>query len=118
MSKKKNTLKDLDDFLKQQAAMLVAPEKLSGKVAEPVPDQHPIPVDEEAISVNKILHNLRTLSVQEKSSFRKNLYDIIIQSLEAQEQSLSEDKMLINTVLYLKNGNNWKDAIRAYWKNR
>ena len=28
MSKKKNTLKDLDDFLKQQAATLVAPDSL------------------------------------------------------------------------------------------
>ena len=29
MSKKKNTLQDLDDFLKQQAATLVTPETLS-----------------------------------------------------------------------------------------
>ncbi len=118
MSKKKNTLKDLDDFLKQQAAMLVAPEKLSGKATEPVPDEQHTRVSIEEISADKIIQDLRTLSAHEKSSFRKNLYDIIIQSLEAQEQSLPEDKMLINTVLYLKSGSNWKEAIRAYWKNR
>ncbi len=32
MSKKKNTLQDLDDFLKQQAATLVTPETLSDTV--------------------------------------------------------------------------------------
>ena len=37
MSKKKNTLKDLDEFLKQQAATLVSPDKLSEKVDEPKP---------------------------------------------------------------------------------
>ena len=34
MSKKKNTLKDLDEFLKQQAATLVAPASLSEKVSK------------------------------------------------------------------------------------
>ncbi len=37
MSKKKNTLQDLDDFLKQQAATLVTPETLSDTV-EPKPE--------------------------------------------------------------------------------
>jgi len=26
--------------------------------------------------------------------------------------------MLINTALYLKSGNDWKDAIRQYWRDR
>ena len=37
MSKKKNTLQDLDDFLKQQAATLVTPGTLSD-IVEPTPE--------------------------------------------------------------------------------
>ncbi|MBL7857804.1 MAG: hypothetical protein JNM57_08950 [Cyclobacteriaceae bacterium] len=117
MSKKKNTLKDLDDFLKQQAAMLVAPEKLSGKSEEPTTVHQPVTPERE-ITVNIILDNLKALSRSETSTFREHLYHIIIQTLEAQSHSTPEDKILINTALYLKSGDNWKDAIRAYWKNR
>jgi hypothetical protein len=49
MSKKKNTLKDLDEFLKQQAANLVSPERLSDKLAEAAPTKTttaPIETDE------------------------------------------------------------------------
>ena len=34
MSKKKNTLKDLDEFLKQQAATLVTPTQLSDNISD------------------------------------------------------------------------------------
>jgi hypothetical protein len=119
MSKKKNTLKDLDEFLKQQAATLVAPARLSEKVKEePAEVKEEIPVSSpDVISAGKILHDLQWLAKNEKNAFRKNLYDLIIQSLEAQDQSLPEDKMLINTALYLKSGGQrWKEAIREYWK--
>lgn len=119
MSKKKNTLKDLDEFLKQQAATLVAPARLSEKVkdepAEVTDDVRVSPSSE--ISAGKILHDLQWLAKNEKNVFRKNLYDLIIQSLESQDQSLPEDKMLINTALYLKSGGQrWKEAIKEYWK--
>jgi hypothetical protein len=119
MSKKKNTLKDLDEFLKQQAATLVSPEKLSQKVEEPeitVSTQQPVP--EQQISTEKILSDLKMLAKKEGPAFKKNLYDLIIKSLEDQPHASAEDKMLINTALYLKSGDNWKDAIRTYWKNR
>ena len=123
MSKKKNTLKDLDEFLKQQAATLVTPTQLSDTITEPLPEKEkksaPVPEEvPEEISVTKILNDLNTLSEKEGLSYRKKLYDVIIQSLESQEKSLPEDKMLINTALYLKNGEKWKEAIRQYWKNR
>lgn len=111
MSKKKNTLQDLDDFLKQQAATLVTPETLtkvesqSEKVEEPLPEKE-IPTPSSSSNIPS----------KDDPDFRKKLYDFIIQSLESQKDSLPEDKMLINTALYLKSGNNWKDAIRAYWK--
>jgi hypothetical protein len=123
MSKKKNTLKDLDEFLKQQAATLVTPTQLSDTISEAPPEKEKktatafedVP---EEVSVAKILNDLNTLAEKEGLSYRKKLYELIIQSLEAQKNSLPEDKMLINTALYLKNGDNWKEAIKLYWKSK
>ena len=115
MSKKKNTLKDLDEFLKQQAATLVAPTPLSDTIQETPPRPEEVSV---AISEAKILNDLKSLAEKERPSFRKKFYDLIIQSIEAQPDSLAEDKMLINTALYLKSGDNWKEVIKQYWKNR
>ena len=125
MSKKKNTLKDLDAFLKQQAATLVTPTPLSGQVEEsepeeevpaPAPSRSPEPVYE--VTLTKILNDLETLSRKEGPSFRKKFYDLILQSAETNLHALPEDKMLINTVLYLKNGSRWKEAIREYWRDK
>ncbi len=121
MSKKKNTLQDLDEFLKQQAAQLVSPEKLSHKTTEPeavkVPVEQPSAPTIEEVSFEKILRDLNSLHKKVGSSFKNNLYDLIIQSLE-DRPTAPEDKMLINTALYLKSGENWKDAIRDYWKKK
>jgi hypothetical protein len=119
MSKKKNTLKDLDEFLKQQATTLVPPEKLSEKTetAQEVKTEIPQAQAVEKISSAKILSDLKLLAKTEGADFQKQLYDLIIQSLEAHDSKLPEDKMLINTALYLKSGNNWKQAIQNYWKD-
>ncbi|MBL0745906.1 hypothetical protein [Chryseolinea lacunae] len=133
MSKKKNTLKDLDEFLKQQAATLVSPTPLREKIEEttpPAPRPEPVatapvqhapetsaPVATEVTSAT-ILEDLKTLSDKEGVFFRQKFYDLIIQSLESQKKSLPEDKMLINTALYLKSGSLWKEAIRDYWKEQ
>lgn len=114
MSKKKNTLKDLDEFLKQQAATLVAPARLSDKIEE-----KPTPAAATAgqqISMSQIEEELARLSAEEGSAFRKKLYDLIIKILERQVEPMAEDKLLINTAIYLKSGDNWKDAIRDYWR--
>lgn len=129
MSKKKNTLKDLDEFLKQQAATFVEPEKLSEKVEQtPTPKAPPTPVVEsrveqasptkKEVSADKILNDLTTLAEKNGHSFRKEFYDLIIKTLESQGHASPEDMMLINTALYLKNGDNWKESIRNYWKNK
>jgi hypothetical protein len=120
MSKKKNTLKDLDEFLKQQAATLVAPTPLSDKVEEPEADLEK-PVAQKAavaqeVSLEKILEDLEALSRKEGTSSRKKMYDLILHAANSGQQSLPEDKMLINTVLYLTNGTRWKDAVREYWR--
>ena len=114
MSKKKNTLQDLDDFLKQQAATLVTPEALNA--ASSIEDDSQAPV-ETPTAVSQQPHKEFDLSLsKDDPAFRKKLYDFIIESLAQQKDSLPEDKMLINTALYLKNGDNWKEAIREYWR--
>jgi hypothetical protein len=119
MSKKKNTLKDLDEFLKQQAATLVSPDRLSEKVPEEKPEvtENVAASGDAPVTADKIVKELQELS-KNNSSFRKSFYDMIIQTLEKQSQSLPEDKMMINTALYLKSGDRWKDVIREYWKNK
>jgi len=122
MSKKKNTLKDLDEFLKQQAATLVEPAQLSDQIEEPKPEKKPAPapidVADKEISVESILQDLRHLSAQEGHAFRRKFYEMIIRSLESQPHSEPGDKMLINTALYLKSGDAWKEVIRNYWRNK
>jgi hypothetical protein len=118
MSKKKNTLKDLNEFLKQQAATLVPPSRLQENLdAQTIQsEEHPSSQSVEH-TTTRILEDLKRLSeAEEGSSFRQQLYDIIIHTLETQSPSLPEDKMLINTALYLKSGEHWKEAIRAYWR--
>lgn len=120
MSKKKNTLKDLDEFLKQQAATLVSPPKLSDTKNEaPLLVESPVMQEvSTGTSAEKILKDLRELSLNEGKQFHQKFYDLIIQSLESRPQLTPEDKMLINTALYLKSGPQWKEVIRAYWKGK
>ncbi|HYG19688.1 MAG TPA: hypothetical protein VD816_12200 [Ohtaekwangia sp.] len=119
MSKKKNTLKDLDEFLKQQAATLVTPEALNpGEDSQPLAKVPATVAAEKAPSLEEILQDLKTLSGKDGDGLREKLYDLILLAAGQGYQSAPEDKMLINTVLYLKNREHWKDAIRAYWRNK
>jgi hypothetical protein len=111
MSKKKNTLRDLDDFLKQQASNLVTPTPLAEKVEQAAP------VAEAEVEVPPAKDDLLD-AVRRLATDRKKLYDLIVHSIEMQESESPEDKMLINTALYLKSGTNWRDAIRNYWRRR
>lgn len=114
MSKKKNTLKDLDDFLRQQAATLVSPNKLSDKVP---PAATPAPSESEA-STQPLTRDAIISSISENSDYRNQLCDIILGVSDSIRNPTVEDKMLINTALYLKHGERWKDAIREFWKKR
>jgi hypothetical protein len=117
MSKKKNTLNDLDEFLKQQASTLVAPTPLRQTIQESSTSENTTSIKHE-VSEATILNDLKALSAREGAAFRGKLCDLIIHSIEGQSNSAPEDKMLINTALYLKNGTEWKEAIRQYWKSR
>jgi hypothetical protein len=119
MSKKKNTLKDLDEFLKQQAASLVTPEPVSAARTDHAvipPTDYTDHASVDAITTDRIYKELKILADTEPDSFRQKLYALVIQILEAQPESLPEDKMMINTALYLKSGDQWKEAIREYWR--
>jgi hypothetical protein len=119
MSKKKNTLKDLDEFLKQQAATLAGPEVPdAGQAFTPVAKESAGVEARGQISMEKILQDLQTLSEKEGDDLRDKLYDLVLLAADRGFHTAPEDKMLINTVLYLKNGEHWKDAIRAYWRKK
>lgn len=104
MSKNKNPLKDLDLFLKQQAASFVSPTPLS----ERVPSVSPISSE----TGDDLINRLSTLAQQDREKF----LDLIIQA--AERDPSAENTMLINTALYLKSGVNWKEAVRQYWQNK
>lgn len=106
MSKNKNPLKDLDLFLKQQAASFVSPTQLSEKIQVETASE----ITQQPSSEESILQTLERLMDQNPSA----LYDMLIQA--AEKKNSSERTMLINTALYLKNTNNWQNAIREYWK--
>ena len=118
MSKKKNTLQDLDDFLKQQAATLVTPETLTD-TAEPKSVIKEVEIQTpKQTTEKKAVDEFQISGSAQDPMFRRKLYDFIIESLETQKDSSPEDKMLINTALYLKSGNDWKNAIRQYWRGK
>jgi hypothetical protein len=109
MSKNKNPLKDLDLFLKQQAASFVSPTPLSEKIhTEPPaePTSAATPADE------TLLQSIERLMDQDPNA----LYDLLIQA--AEKKTSGERTMLINTALYLKNNANWKETIREYWAKK
>lgn len=117
MSKNKNPLKDLDLFLKQQAASFVTPTPLSEKVKEETPAA-PAPAATTASTPTadteetSLLDQLEALARHDKQA----VYDLLIQFAEKQPEA--DSAILINTALYLKSGDNWKDAVREYWKKR
>jgi hypothetical protein len=111
MSKNKNPLKDLDMFLKQQAASFVNPTPLSEKIqVTERPAETPAETIQSIPAEESILQALERMMDQDPDA----LYDLLIKA--AEKKNSSERTMLINTALYLKNTNNWQQAIREYWK--
>lgn len=118
MSKKKNTLSDLEEFLKLQASSLVTPPSLTEKVKkeEAIPVIAPARITRETvpsgISEEDISTALQQLSGRDKKAF----YNLIVRTTKNLPNYSSEDVLLINTALYLKGGSNWKETVREYWK--
>lgn len=117
MSKKKNTLNDLEEFLKMQASALVTPAPIAEnkKEAGAVTPRATAPAPDPARSTNKtddLESALKKLSASDKSAF----YDLLIRIAEDLPNRSKEDTLLINTALYLKGGHDWKNAVKEYWK--
>lgn len=132
MSKKKNTLKDLDEFLKQQAATLVSPARLSEKTESPQREaiaSPPVVEKQETttpahtganqtISTQSILKDLNQLALVNGSSLSEEFCSLYLAAMESRLEFSPEEKMLINTALYVQHGSNWKEAIRQFWKSK
>ncbi len=100
---KKNPLNDLDQFLQQEASSIVAPTSLSDTLKKTTPSgAHATP----SVSVEE---QLVLLAQQNPTQF----YDALISVGE--KMDTSKNTMLINTALYLKSGDNWKEAVKEYW---
>jgi hypothetical protein len=110
-AKKKNTLKDLDAFLKQEASSLVHPPKIEA-ITSPAT---PLPTEAQAPEAETIIALLEQLAAHQGHAFEKSFHQIIIQTLERTGIQSPGHKMLINTALYLSHQDNWKEAIRSYW---
>jgi len=106
MSKNKNPLKDLDLFLKQQAASFVNPIPLSEQIANAPPAK------ETSAESDELVTHLINLAQTDREKF----LDLIIQA--AEKDPAPESTLLINTAIYLKSGGNWKEAVRQYWQNK
>jgi hypothetical protein len=115
MSKKKNTLNDLEEFLKLQASSLVTPSTLTERVVEePIRIQtENKPRAEKEFSTEELVEKIKVIAKDKKA-----FYDLIIAVAESLPNKSKEDTLLINTALYLKGGSSWKDAIKNYWQGK
>ena|SRR5687767_11272977 len=109
MSKNKNPLKDLDLFLKQQAASFVNPTPLSEKIQV---EETPEVTSTSEKPEETILQSIERMIEQNPAA----LYDMLVQA--AEKKNSPERTILINTAIYLKNTKNWKEAIREYWSKK
>lgn len=119
MAKRKNPLKDLDAFLKQEAKNFVQPKKVETPVEnEKNEEAAPAKVEEpRAYESSPTIDDLqvKTFLSELKKSNNPEFYNILLKSVEEAGTDSSENKMLINTILYLKDKDNWKDSIKEYW---
>lgn len=128
MSKRKNTLNDLEEFLKLQASTLAAPKPVdvprgaeSVISAQPLEEKRPVEVVERVVEkiVEKIVpapaqpvdlkEELQKIATRDKTEF----YNLLLNTFNTVPQA--KDALLINTLLYLKHGDNWKTGIEQYW---
>lgn len=117
MAKRKNPLKDLDAFLQQEASSFVKPPQVTpepdkGSLTSEIPPQAPQP---RQVSKQQLIEDFYELAKKNETHFEADLYEIIETVLTQTGTKSSRSKMLINTVLYLNNQDNWRESITAYW---
>jgi uncharacterized protein YktB (UPF0637 family) len=106
MSKKKNTLSDLEAFLKQQASSIVVPQTSAVDSSELKPDEQ----SQAELSEEQLLKGILKLAKN-----KKTFYDFIVRVTDQLDNRSAEDVLLINTALYLKAGPAWREVIEQYW---
>jgi hypothetical protein len=123
MSKKKNTLNDLEEFLKMQASALVTPAPLGDQPKEAPIISPKVPtraanadISEQTLPAVRTESDLIEAIKKVSSGNKKAFYDLLIKVTESLPNRSKEDVLLINAALYLKGGQNWKDVVREYWK--
>lgn len=121
MSKRKNPLQNLDDFLKQEASSFVTPKKF-GEPEKEKQTALQAPVAEEqktrpkTISKADIAELIRQLADKNNLSVRNQMLELMQYMLENHAAGNAEDKMLINTILILKYPENWREKVEEYWE--
>lgn len=124
MSKRKNPLQHLDDFLKKEASSLVTPKSLGDtdkeKTEAPresvVEEQQPSSVKPVEVSKEHITELIRQLADKNNLSMRDQLLNLVQHIIENHTAGDAKDKMLINTVLIIKNPENWREKVEEYWE--
>lgn len=111
MAKKKNTLKDLDAFLKQEAKSFVQPDTVKKEAISETPQTATQP----AITASITLDDNAVIEFLASKTSAEDMYSIIQNAIEKSGRTSAENKMLINTLLYLKDKDNWKENIKTYW---
>jgi hypothetical protein len=113
-AKKKNPLKDLDAFLKQEASSLVDPPKIQATSADTAQSEQLPP----ALAKEELIGHLLTYVRQSDEGVDISLRELILHTLEKKGIQSAGDKMLINTILYLSHQDNWKEVIKNYWASK
>ena len=123
MSKRKNPLQNLDEFLKQEATSFVTPKKLSEpKPIAPAPqtsvvsEPQPSTAKPADVTAEYILNLIQKLANKNNVTVRQQLLELVRLQLEENGIKSSKDKMLINTILYLQSGDSWKEKVAEYWE--
>ena len=121
MAKRKNPLKDLDAFLKQEAKSFVEPKKVEPKpevAAEPSAYQAK-EVEEAPIQTAQAttldIAEVKEYLIKMRANGDTEFLDLLLKVAEDSDTNSSKNKMLINTILYLKDQENWKENIKEYW---
>jgi hypothetical protein len=119
MSKKKNTLSDLEEFLKLQASSLVTPPSVSEK-AKSVPPPANTSATTSAIEATAPANekDVPALVTELAAANSQRFYDLVLQAAENLRDTQEAKTLLINTALYLKGGSHWKETVRDYWKKK
>lgn len=127
-AKKKNPLKDLNAFLahQEEASQITTPKKVTDhdEFMEQKPSQvatvnrpERVRISEE-VSPELVVKMLKKIMDEEPFNFRKIFGKIVLSTFEELPDAQPADVMLINTVLYLNNQDNWEDTVKSYWDDR